>query len=203
MVKNVSGGSSHKKFGRKFSALNIKAGHKLRVSEDEGELYCVVTKNLGNNMFHCCSTGRVTYLGHIRGKFTGRGRRDNTITTGVWVLIGLREWDNKDVATKGTKVKLQQCDLLEVYNDSDKQRLKETVHEEWDVLVANDPTKLSSDQKKVEDEFTFQTEKDLERERLIKELNSGTSKKISLVNEQDGEPNVSIVEEDEINIDDI
>jgi len=120
MVKNVTGGSSHKKFGRKFSTNSTsKAGTKLRVSEDEGELYCIVTKNLGNNMFHCCSTGGITYLGHIRGKFTGRGRRDNTIGPGVWVLIGLREWDNS-AATKNGKIKLQQCDLLEVYTDLDK-----------------------------------------------------------------------------------
>ena len=32
-------------------------------------------------------------LGHIRGKFTGRGKRDNMLECGKWVLIGLREWD--------------------------------------------------------------------------------------------------------------
>jgi translation initiation factor IF-1 len=183
MVKNVTGGSSHKKFGRKFSTNSTsKAGTKLRVSEDEGELYCIVTKNLGNNMFHCCSTGGITYLGHIRGKFTGRGRRDNTIGPGVWVLIGLREWDNS-AATKNGKIKLQQCDLLEVYTDLDKQRLRDTVDEAWEVLLNNDPTRIDKDAD-LESDVLFQTEKDMERTKLVEEMNSGTAKKITLVSEE-------------------
>jgi len=185
MVKNVTGGSSHKKFGRKFTTNSAaKAGIKLRVSEDEGEIYCVVTKNLGNNMFHCCSTGGITYLGHIRGKFTGRGRRDNTIAPGVWVLIGIREWDDSsEVTIKKGKVKYQQCDLLEVYSDSDKQRLKDTVDESWDALITNDPTRINKETA-LEGEIAFLTEKDMEREKLVSEINSETTKKISIVSDE-------------------
>ena len=88
MVKNTTGGNNNKKFARKHAAgSGSKAGSKLRVSEDEVELYAICTKNLGNNMFHAVATNSVTYLVHIRGKFSGRGRRDNTVAIGIWVLI--------------------------------------------------------------------------------------------------------------------
>jgi translation initiation factor IF-1 len=179
MVKNVTGGNNNKKFARKHSSVNAKAGIKLRVSEDEGELYAVVTKNLGNNMFHACSTNSTTYLCHIRGKFSGRGRRDNTIACGVWVLIGLREWDNK-TETKGGKVKLQQSDLLEVYSELDKVRLKESIDEDWDVLIMNDPSIVDKSVAIKESEIVWQTDKDMERDKLIEELNTGKTTKISL-----------------------
>ena len=51
MVKNTTGGNTNKKFARKHAAGgSSKAGSKLRISEDEGELYAVCTKNLGNNI---------------------------------------------------------------------------------------------------------------------------------------------------------
>lgn len=185
MVKNLTGGSSHKKFGRKFTNNSVaKAGYKLRVSEDEGELYCIVTKNLGNNMFHCYSLDGQTYLGHIRGKFTGRGKRDNTIAPGTWVLVGIRAWDNAGEKIKNGKVKYQQSDLLEVYSDSDKQRLIDTVDEKWETLINKDPTKINKDDINLANEFSFKTDKDVERENLIKEVTSETAAKLSLSTEE-------------------
>ena len=129
MVKNTKGGSGHKKFGRKFTVA--KPNNRLRISEDEGEIYAIVTKLLGNNMFHCYCIDDVDRLGHIRGKFTGRGKRENMIAPGTWVLIGIREWDMDKISevSKDKKKKLSQCDLLEVYSESDKDRLKDTVVE--------------------------------------------------------------------------
>ena len=176
MVKNTTGGSGNKKFARKHSS-NVKAGMKLRVSEDEGELYAVVTKNLGNNMFHAIDTEGTTYLGHIRGKFSGRGRRDNTIAAGVWVLIGTREWSNS-APEKNGKVKLQQCDLLEVYTDLDKQRLKDAVDENWLVLINGDPTRINKEDAS-ESDVHFQTTTDVERDKLLEEIKSDTMAKIS------------------------
>ena len=149
MVRNTTGGNGNKRFARKHAEGGAsKAGNKLRISEDEGELYAVTTKNLGNNMFHAVAADGIKYLVHIRGKFSGRGRRDNTIADGVWVLIGLRPWSNNDQS--GQKKKLQQCDLLEVYTEQDKIRLKDTVVEDWDVLNANDPKIL--DKKEIKHE---------------------------------------------------
>lgn len=198
MVRNTQGGSSHKKFGRKYTT-GAKS-NKLRVSEDEGEIYAIVTKMLGNNMFHCfCIDGSIR-LGHIRGKFTGRGKRDNMVDSGKWVLIGLREWDSGSAsAATSTKAKLQQCDLLEVYSDGDKQRLRETISENWSELdkhdVSRDLLKESTEEK---DGFTFGTEKDFERERLIQEMNSATAEKITMKIDE-----LTEKVEEEINIDDI
>lgn len=199
MVKNTHGGSGHKKFGRKFTTAP--KSNKLRVSEDEGEIYAIVTKMLGNNMFHCYCIDGITRLGHIRGKFTGRGKRDNIVQGGKWVLIGLREWDAESKAdtpiiVKG-KLKLQQCDLLEIYSDSDKQRLKDSIDENWSELDKND---VSRDAHTISDDingFVFGSDADFEREKLLEEMKSATSQKITMkIHEKE-------VEEEEINIDDI
>jgi translation initiation factor IF-1 len=179
MVRNTTGGNNTKQFARKHMSENNKVGVKLRISEDEGELYAVTTKMLGNNMFHAIALDGLQYLVHIRGKFSGRGRRDNTIAMGVWVLIGLRPWTNTPSDTNG-KVKIQQCDLLEVYSEVDKVRLQETVDEDWDVLDTNDPTKIDKQDKKFKDEINWQTEKEVEKERLETEIQEGTSAKIAL-----------------------
>jgi translation initiation factor 1A len=138
MVKNTHGGSGHKKFGRKYTVS--KPSNRLRISENEYEIYAIATKMLGNNMIHCHCIDGVQRLGHIRGKFTGRGKRDNMIGSGTWLLIGVRTWDDPSVKESDSKkkLKLQQCDILEVYSDSDKQNLKDTVDEEWIELDNND-----------------------------------------------------------------
>ena len=184
MVKNTTGGNNNKKFARKH-ASGSKAGAKLRISEDEGELFAISTKLLGNNMFHAVATDGMSYLVHIRGKFSGRGKRDNTIAAGVWVLIGLREWSNKsEIKSENlNKIKLQQADLLEVYSDLDKARLKDAVTEDWDVLLANDPTILDKSAQKYEGELEWQTDKGLEKDRLLAEIKLGTCAKISLSSE--------------------
>jgi initiation factor 1A len=169
MVKNTQGGSSHKKFGRKF--ITGPRNNKLRLSEDEGEIYSIVTKMLGNGMFHSLGIDGKQRLGHIRGKFSGRGKRDNMVDVGKWVLIGLREWDIN--STRVSKDKLQQCDLLEVYSDIDKDRLKESVSENWSLLDANDLSRVNNNECEEEDDsFQFVTDRDLDRERLIIDLES-------------------------------
>ena len=195
MVKNTTGGNNNKKFARKHSAgSGAKAGSKLRVSEDEGELVAVCTKNLGNNMFHAVATNGTMYLVHIRGKFSGRGRRDNTVAGGVWVLIGLREWSHSD-QLNGNK-KLQQCDLLEVYSEQDKVRLKDAVNDDWDVLIANDPTRINKEDNKFDDEIKWQTDKDIEQANLVAQIQLGTTAKIELTEEAAGASEMEVYVED-------
>ena len=186
MVKNTQGGSSHKKFARKFNTGGIK-NNKLRVSEDEGEIYGLATKMLGNNMFHCHCMDGIIRLGHIRGKFTGRGKRDNMVECGKWVLIGIREWD---ISEKSSSKKMQQCDLLEIYSDADKLRLRESVLENWKLFDSNDSFKTEND-----DNVIFGSDRDFERDNLIREMNSSVSEKIVL--------NVKEKDEEEINFEDI
>jgi translation initiation factor 1A len=180
MVKNKFGGNKHKGFARKF--VNAKPDNRLRLSEDDCELYGIAIKMLGNNMFHCLCIDGITRLAHIRGKFAGRGKRDNMINVGTWVLIGIREWDNKtneEKKTTSTKLKLQQCDLLEVYTEFDIERLKDSVDANWTILVVTDGTD-NIKSSKIDDSIYFATEKDIERDKLLDEINTNKTSKIKL-----------------------
>ena len=205
MVKKTHGGSGHKKFARKHTS-GAKS-NKLRVSEDEGEIYVIVTKMLGNNMFHCYCIDGTTRLGHIRGKFTGRGKRDNMVEGGKWALIGLREWDvpsEKSSSISKGKEKMQQCDLLEIYSDMDKQRLRESVSEDWSVLDSNDVSKTKLGLETFDDDFIFGTDRDFERDRLIEEMKSSTAERITFrIDESKKEAVTATSAEEEINFDDI
>jgi translation initiation factor IF-1 len=195
MVRNTTGGNNNKQFARKHMNNNSKAGLKLRVSEDKGELYAIATKMLGNNMFHAIALDGLQYLVHIRGKFSGRGRRDNTICLGTWVLIGLRSWSNKN-PDKIVKVKVEEADILEVYSELDKQRLLETVDEDWDILDDNDPTKIDKEDKKMKNEINWQTDKEVEKERLEEEILLGTTAKIALTETATSSINMVVYVED-------
>jgi initiation factor 1A len=94
MVKNTTGGSKTKGQARKLVSFDSKASNKmLRISTDIYEVYAQVTKNLGNGMCHVLCADTKTRLCHIRGKFRGRGKRDNLVGLGSWLLVGIREWE--------------------------------------------------------------------------------------------------------------
>ena len=133
MVKNA-GGNKTKGQARKFASSGAK-NDKLRLSEDDCEVYAMVEKLLGNGMCHVLCHDGVTRLCHIRGKFRGRGKRDNTVENGTWILVGLREWDLE----KKDETKMQNCDVLEVYQDRDKIELKSTVKNvKWKLFSKNE-----------------------------------------------------------------
>lgn len=148
MVKNTTGGSKAKGQARKFVSES-KSNKALRVSEDPLELYAQVTKNLGNGMCHVLCIDNNTRLCHIRGKFRGRGKKDNFIGMGSWLLIGLREWE----AGKESTGKMANCDLLEVYTDHNKEMLKKIPNQNWNLFSTQDATPSAED----EIEFTEET----------------------------------------------
>ena len=113
MVKNAKGGNKSKKMGRKF--LTAPINKKIRLAQEEGEIYAVVTKNLGNGMFYANDIDGRELLCIMRQKFKGRGKRDNTVSPGGWVLVGVREFES---------CAKPKHDLLEVYTDTEKQKLK-------------------------------------------------------------------------------
>jgi initiation factor 1A len=188
MVKNTTGGSKTKGQARKLVADKSKISKFLRMAQEEGEVYAKVEKLLGNGMCHVLCLDKVTRLCFIRGKFRGRGKKDNLLTMGTWVLVGLREWENNTTSSAMDSKPTQKCDLLEVYNDMDKERLKSTVHEDWNIF--QDERLLN----KIEGDIEFTDEKTGEYIELIeKELNKKKTEKI-----------INIVQmEEEINIDDI
>lgn len=127
MVKNKEGGNRSKKFGRKF--LQTKGSGVFRFAQEEGEIYACVEKMLGNGMCHILTQDNKKGLLHIRNKFRGRGKRDNTVKMGTFVLAGERHFETVKAG------KLVNFDLLEVYSDADSDRLKKNVDDvDWSVF---------------------------------------------------------------------
>lgn len=83
---------------------------------------------------------------------------------------------------------MQQCDLLEIYSDADKLRLRESVLENWKLFDSNDRSEN-------EDDIIFGSDRDFERDNLIREMNSSASERIVL--------NIEEKDEEEINFEDI
>ena len=128
MVKN-KGGCKTKKQGRKF--VNQPTNKHLRVSKDPLEHYAVVTKMLGFGRCYVQCLDDVERLCIIRNKFRGRGKRDNLVGVGTWVLVGLREWELNKTDKK------QNCDLLEVYSEGEKNKLEKTESVDFKILKKN------------------------------------------------------------------
>ena len=188
--KNVHGGAGHKKFARKHTSGGSSSSSFIRTSQDPNEIYAIATKMLGNNMFHCHCIDNQVRLCHIRGRFGGRNKRDNIISAGTWILIGLREWEND---SSSSLKKLQQCDLLEIYSGISKERLKELEDCNWTILNSNDLSKVDTATIENEDDFKFMTDRDEEIMRLNEEMKSNTSKKIAMIEEN--------VDDEEIDVD--
>jgi translation initiation factor IF-1 len=187
MVKNTKGGSGHKSQARKFVAP--KSSNKTRLSDDESELYAfVVNKSGGDNMIVMCQDEKERRC-VIRGKFrSSRGKRDNFISKGSWVLVGVRDWSSDN----------QVCDLLEVYNENDKIKLKLVNGINWNKFVSHDLECSNIASTNEDDSFQFSNNTAEEDE--YKQLVSDTNQKqimLHSINEEDEEQG------EDINIDDI
>jgi initiation factor 1A len=125
MVRQTKGGRNNRKVGRKYVGTPG-GGSKLRVIEEEGELYAAVKKILGGGMMNVGCIDGVERLCVMRKKFRGRGKRDNMVGKGSWVLVGLREWESSS---------RNKCDLIEVYNPNEITKLQ-TLDGNWSVLKA-------------------------------------------------------------------
>ena len=163
MVKNTTGGSKHKSQARK-NVEGRSTNTALRVISQEGEKYAQVEKILGGSHMHVICTDGKTRLCTIRGKFRGRGKRDNRLEAGTWVMIGLRDYETLKESTG----KLENCDLLEVYKDTDKDRLRTTVRsEDWSKFIARDIERSHLGKDLAGDTIHFVTEEDIEVNKLI------------------------------------
>jgi len=185
MVKNVHGGNKHKSQGRKFT---VKVSHKLRIAENDGELYGIVTKMLGNGMFYTLCIDNIERLGHIRGKFSGRGKRDNIVEIGKWVLVGEREWEVSGCTNEKTKKKLH-CDLLEIYNELDKEKLIDSVSANWNILISQNTAAQMQKGENAATDFEFATERDEEMNKLMDEINNNKTTAIGFTTEAETDSN--------------
>jgi initiation factor 1A len=159
MPGKKGGGKKGKRGGRKHINRPVHRG--VRTVQEEGECYAVVKKLYGGpNCEVLCDDG-VTRLCVIRNKFRGRGRRDNMITGGKWIMVGIRDWEARSAG------KPQKCDLLEVYSDNDKKRLISDNKGNWSLLSSLDEDKIPD--MEIGDIIFDDTEDNLEMEQEIKQ----------------------------------
>ena len=128
MVKNMKGGCNGKKVAHKHAVKSTKSG--LRISQNKSEIYGTVKRLNGNTFDVTCIDDKERRC-FIRGKFKGRGKRDNIIEIDKWVLIGIREFqqapgENAIKSNSKGKKEMEMCDLLEVYSSGERDALKRT-----------------------------------------------------------------------------
>lgn len=116
MVKNT-GGNKAKSFARKNEKPS--GSSKLRMSECDEEKYAVVRKIYGGCVCEVFCDDLKYRKGIIRGKFRGKGKRNNIINPGTVVLVGIRDWESE------SSDKLEQSDILEVYSPLELDQLKQ------------------------------------------------------------------------------
>jgi len=141
MVRNEGGGNKMRHLARKHvNGSSQQANKFLRVSLCKEEVYAYVIRILGNSMCMVKCVDGYDRLCHIRGKFTGRSKRENALAQGTWVLIGLRQWDaDKEFTRTSSKTdkKVQKCDLLEIYSASEREKLRVQEKIFQDVIECN------------------------------------------------------------------
>lgn len=158
MVKN-SGGNKAKKFASKSFIVSNRA---TRFASEQGEIYAVVQCMFGGNICEVLCIDGIIRLCIIRGKFSGKGKRDNRLSKGSWILVGLRDWE---ISSSNKK---QKTDLLEVYNDGDKEKLIKNSRENFRIFLS-----INNQEDIIDDEhIKFINERE---EILTNELNHDTS----------------------------
>lgn len=119
MVRNNKGGKHGKKMARKHvNAEQPEGPRKARIPVEEGEMFACCTKLFGNGMVLVVDFSGTERICIIRKKFKGRGKRKNTVQRGTVLLVGDRCFEAE---ASGKRPK---CDLLEVYDDKEKQLLR-------------------------------------------------------------------------------
>uniref|UniRef100_A0A6C0E4L1 S1-like domain-containing protein n=1 Tax=viral metagenome TaxID=1070528 RepID=A0A6C0E4L1_9ZZZZ len=194
MVKNRFGGSGHKSQARKnVVSTTEKHSHRLRLVEEEGEMYAQVSKDFGNGMCEVICNDNVKRLCIIRGKYRGRAKRDNQIRVRTIIIVGLRDWETHFENSK----KLQKCDLLEVYSDYDVERLKKTADITWSIFDMDD----NANQYATDDIVHFSDNTEEEYKKLVEDdfIKAKNIVNINDLQENDG----YYATEENINFDDI
>lgn len=172
MVRNEGGGNKMKHLARKHvnGASQSQANKFLRVAQCKEEIYAYIVRLLGNSMCMVKCVDGYERLCHIRGKFTGRSKRENALAQGTWILIGLRQWDaDKEFASKATKTgkKIQKCDLLEIYSASEREKLRVQEKIFQDVVECNNSDDDGDDEFKTISTVEFKDTKTLEYQEIV------------------------------------
>ena len=130
MVKNA-GGNKSKKVARKNVGGGSTATQDVRKAADANEMYASVTKIYSSQRCSVLGADGNTYQCTIRGKFLKNKRSGEGLINGAWILIGFYDWE---VRSDGSK----KCDLLEIYSNLEKDKLKQSEARHLAELIKND-----------------------------------------------------------------
>jgi len=145
MVKNSTGGNKSKKQARKTAIQNHQPAKEIRKAKEEGEMYAAVSKMFGGKECEVMCLDNKTRRCVMRSKFTFRGKAENNLSVGTMILVGLRDWEVRHTGK-------ERCDLLEVYSQNEKERLKQ--YESCDFSAINGIMMGSSSNVKEEEVFS-------------------------------------------------
>ena len=115
MVKNA-GGNKSKKVARKN--VSHTSTQDVRKAVDASAMYAAVIKIYSSQRCSVLGADGNTYQCTIRGKFLKNKRSGEGLINGAWILIGFYDWE---VRSDGSK----KCDLLEIYSNLEKDKLKQ------------------------------------------------------------------------------
>ena len=180
MVKNTNGGGNAKKQARKLTTN--RGSNELRKSQNACELYACITKNYGNRMDVIMQKDGTTLSCRLAGKFKGRNKRNNIVSVGCWVLVGLYEWEKES----------KNCELLYIYEKNEIDELRNLPGINWKYLnIASNNNLDDSDNDEAGNATIIFTESATNKS--IEELYDTNVKNVTS----------TLLDEDEINIDDL
>jgi initiation factor 1A len=179
MVRNTTGGTGTKSLARKNQTSQ---SNRLQLPASNQELVTCVTKMLGSGMCYAETNDKHQLICHIRGKFSGKNKRNNMISVGSVVLVGLRDWEKE----------AKNCDLLAIYSSNQIEELRNNPNLDVDHVLASslDGTTAFKKNKSQDNDgdIVFTEKKDEEFDSILLE---------------NQENDFTLQEEDEVEIDDI
>lgn len=157
MVKNSFGGSKTKSFARKTFAHEDDEND-IPLPKNKYEKIAFVSKIFGNGM--CLgniiepdvTTNEVQQVKcHFRGKFKGKYKKNNIVSIGSFILIGLREWETT----------VSNADLLFVFGNPNVLPRSFTCHPSIASLSKNNDTGVFDSVSFTSDDAHHDTSKDV------------------------------------------
>lgn len=189
MVKNVKGGSKHKKMARR-NVNHSTQSEKVRVSECKDEIYASVSKLYGNGRVSVTCNDNVERNCIIRKKFRGKNKsRGNELRIGTYVLVGKRGFES----SKEKEV----TDLLYVYSNDQVLKLKK-MNEINKFLSKNENNYEESRGNSGQNESYFDFTDEIKEEDMFPAMNeSGSSSSGDGSSEAESDGEVEFVDEKE------
>ena len=85
---------------------------------------------------------------------------------------------------------MQNCDLLEVYSDLEKEKLKTTIKLDWTIFTANDNKNANLEEDTVET-FVFSDQKEDEYNEILKAAETTTTTLVKVADDDDDEIDIN------------